>query len=278
MSLGGVAFLQLTGVASFWILTLLSAAIAACEVCGGPTPRTQNVKARPSTTSPATTSIRASLGWRSSTAGARSTSTATTRRPSTSLPVIHLFFCSGKLDLSDPDCRLSDAEAYVWRALKAQNPYREAENTLGQILILQKRYPEAIAALDPLTRDPAFQSSYLAWGNLGWAQVLEGQVDRGIESLRNAITEPRFCVGHYHLGIAYETKGDLAASEQSLTHALDVDAPECKALQDAWQARGRVRSKLGKTADARADLEKCRDLSAETSAGRACVEALARIP
>jgi Tfp pilus assembly protein PilF len=77
--------------------------------------------------------------------------------------------------------------------------------------------------------------------------------------------------------VAYETKGDLAAAEHSLTNALEVDAPECKNLQDAWEERAQVRMKLGKLADARADYQKCRDISAETLAGRACVEALARI-
>lgn len=191
---------------------------------------------------------------------------------------IHLFFCSGKFDLRDPDCRLSDAESYVRRALKSDGNFREARNTLGQILILEGRYPEAIGVLVPLTKDPAFESSYLAWGNLGWAQVLAGRIDEGIESLKNSITEPRFCVGHYRLGVAYEKKGDLGAAEQSLTNALSVEAPECKGLQDAWAARARVRARLGKFADSRDDFEKCRALSTETLAGRTCTEGLARIP
>jgi type IV pilus assembly protein PilF len=191
---------------------------------------------------------------------------------------IHLFFCSGKLDLRDPDCRLADAESYARRALNVEPNFREAKNTLGQILILEKRYPDAIAVLAPLTKDPAFESSYLAWGNLGWAQVLAGQIDQGIESLKNSITEPRFCVGHYRLGVAYQRKGDLAAAEQSLSNALAVDAPECQALQDAWQARGDVRMRLGKLPEARADFERCRDISAETLTGKTCVEALARTP
>ena len=190
---------------------------------------------------------------------------------------VQLFFCSGKLEISDPDCHLRDAEAYVRRALDVDSNFREAKNTLGQILILENKYREAIAVLEPLTKDPAFESSFLAWGNLGWAQVLAGRVDQGIESLRNSITEPRFCVGHYRLGVAYEKKGDLAAAEQSLTNAISVDAPECKNLQDAWEERARVRERLGKAADARADFEKCRDISAETTAGKACLEALARI-
>jgi type IV pilus assembly protein PilF len=191
---------------------------------------------------------------------------------------IHLFFCSGKLDLRDPDCRLADAESYARRALNVEPNFREAKNTLGQILILEKRYTDAIAILAPLTKDPAFESSYLAWGNLGWAQVLAGQTDQGIESLKNSITEPRFCVGHYRLGIAYEKKGDLAAAEQSLTNALSVDSPDCKALQDAWQARAEVRQRLTKVTESRADFEKCRDISVETQAGKACADALARTP
>jgi type IV pilus assembly protein PilF len=190
---------------------------------------------------------------------------------------IHLYFCSGRLELGDPDCHLSDAESFVRRALQVRENFREARNTLGQILILEKKYSEAIAVLEPLTKDPAFESSFLAWGNLGWAQVLAGRVDQGIESLKSSITEPRFCVGHYRLGIAYEKKGDLAAAEQALTNAVSVDAPECKNLQDAWEERARVRVQLGKVADARSDFERCRDISSDSRAGKACIEALGRI-
>jgi len=191
--------------------------------------------------------------------------------------LVYLFFCSGKLEFAYPDCRMDDAETFARKALKVEATFREAKNLLGQILIDQKKYAEAIAMLQPLTQDPSFESSFLAWGNLGWAQVLAGQVDTGIESLQKAVTEPRFCVGHYRLGVAHERKGDLVAAEQSLTNALEVDAPECKNLQDAWEERAQVRMKLGKLVDARADFQKCRDISAETLAGRACLDALARI-
>jgi len=191
---------------------------------------------------------------------------------------IHLFFCSGKLELQDPDCRLTDAEKYVRKALEVQPSFREAKNTLGQILILEKRYPEAMSILEPLTKDPSFESSYLAWGNLGWAEVLGGKVDEGIEALKNSITEPRFCVGHYRLGMAYEKKGDLAAADVAFTNAVTVDADACRNLQDAWKERAEVRMKLARVTDAKADFEKCRDISPDTLAGKACVEALARLP
>ncbi|MGA2448633.1 MAG: tetratricopeptide repeat protein [Polyangiaceae bacterium] len=191
---------------------------------------------------------------------------------------IHLFFCSGKLALLDPDCRLADAETYVRRALKVDDRFREARNTLGQILILEKKYLEAIAVLGPLTKDPAFESSFLAWGNLGWAQVLAGQLDAGIASLKNSIAEPRFCVGHYRLGVAYQRQGDWPAAEQSFTNALSVDSPDCKTMQDAWAERGRTRARLGKVGEARADFTRCRDLYVDSPEGKACGDDLARLP
>jgi tetratricopeptide (TPR) repeat protein len=190
---------------------------------------------------------------------------------------IHLFFCSGRLALLDPDCRLSDAEMYVRRALKVDDRFREARNTLGQILILEKKYLEAIAVLEPLTKDPAFESSFLAWGNLGWAQVLAGKLDAGVVSLTNSITEPRFCVGHYRLGIARERLGDWASAEQSFTNALNVDSPDCKNLQDAWAERGRTRVRLGRLDEARSDFIRCRDLWVDSPEGKACADDLARL-
>lgn len=278
MRLKRVAFLQLARVASLVALPLLCAASTACSGRGASAPG-----ANPERQSEAEYDVARDYFYKSQPRLALDHCRRAIELDDQNAKAlyfastVHLFFCSSKLELLAPDCHLHDAEAYVRRALAVEPTFREAKNTLGQILILQQRYPEAIAVLEPLTRDAAFESSYLAWGNLGWAQVLSGKIDQGIESLKNSITEPRFCVGHYRLGVAYERRADLAAAEQSLTNALSVDAVECKALQDAWGARARVRERLGKTADARADFEKCRDISAETPAGKACAGALARM-
>jgi type IV pilus assembly protein PilF len=187
---------------------------------------------------------------------------------------IYLWFCSTNEGLAAPDCRLGEAEKYARLALKADESFRDAKNLLGQILILEGKHAEAIAVLEPLVNDPAYNASYLAWGNLGWAQVLSGAVDKGIESLKNAITQPRFCVGYYRLGVAFEKKGDLAQADNNLTAAVQIDSADCQNLQDAWAERARVRAKLGKTAESRADFEKCKDISAETPTGKKCVQEL----
>lgn len=193
--------------------------------------------------------------------------------------VIHLSFCSTNLGLSAPDCRLSEVEKYARAALKANPQFRDATNMLGQVLIDEGKAKEAVSVLEPLTRDPAYIHPYFAWGNLGWAQVHDGQLDAGIASLKNAVaSEPRFCVGQYRLGIAYEKKGELDLAEQSFTSAVTVPDTNCENLQDAWDARGDVRLKLRRVSEARQDFERCREISGETATGKGCVQKLATLP
>jgi Tfp pilus assembly protein PilF len=189
---------------------------------------------------------------------------------------VDLAFCDGPREMADPDCRLADAEVYARKAVKLapQNP--DAKTLLGQILINEEHYPEAIELLRPLTTDPSYTSIHLAWGNLGWAQVLSGDIDGGITSLKNSVTEPRFCVGHYHLGIAYEKKADLAQADAALTAAIGVE--ECKNFQAAYEERGKVRQKLGKADASRSDFEHCKALAPDTLTGKRCAAALAPMP
>ncbi|HEY1956637.1 MAG TPA: tetratricopeptide repeat protein [Polyangiaceae bacterium] len=191
---------------------------------------------------------------------------------------IYLEFCSGDRGLGAPDCELSSAEKYARKALEHDEHFRDARNLLGNILILEEKYAEAITLLEPLVKDPSYNAPHLAWGNLGWAQVKEGHLDEGIASLRNAVTQPKFCVGFYRLGVAYEKKGDLASAEQNFSTALKVDSPDCQNLQDAWHERGEVRLKLGRVEEACSDFSKCRDLSVATDAGKACAAAMTKCP
>jgi len=186
--------------------------------------------------------------------------------------MLHLAFCTGVQGLKASDCQLVEAEKYARRALQQDGTFRDARNGLGQVLILEGKFKDAIEILKPLVNDPAYAAVHLAWGNLGWAQVQSGAVDEGIASLKNAVTQPKFCVGFYRLGIAYEKKGDLAQAESSLSEAVQVDSPDCQELQDAWYERGVVRLRLGKNADGCADLARCRELSADTDVGKQCVQ------
>jgi type IV pilus assembly protein PilF len=189
--------------------------------------------------------------------------------------LIYLSLCSA----SALDCRLLDAEDAARRAVKLRSDFLDAENTLGVILIQQKKYDEAIAVLQPLAGNILYQTPWDAWGNLGLAYLEKGKVNDAIEALRRSITvEPRFCVGNYRLGLAYEKKGDLSAAREAFSRALETDRPECQQLQDAFEARARVYSKSKNCDLARGDWEKCQKISMDSPAGRRCTASLKSSP
>lgn len=181
--------------------------------------------------------------------------------------LLYMDFCSR----GPEECRLGEAERHARLAIRARSDYREATNTLGVILIHQKRYPDAIKVLKPLTEDILYQTPENAWGNLGWAQLESGQTDAAVESLRRSIAaQPLFCVGLYRLGVAYERRREDTAAAEALTRALETQAPGCNSMQDAYAARARIELRLGNQDSARTDLERCAELSRKTSAGKEC--------
>ncbi len=183
--------------------------------------------------------------------------------------VILLAFCAA--DETSSDCRFGEAERHARAALESAPEMRDAKNVLGVVLVHQKRYDEAIAVLKPLAEDILYASPEKAWGNLGWAYLERGNQEEAIDALRRALAaQPRFCVGNYRLGLAYEKKGELPLAQEALTKALETDRPECQKLQDAFAARARVVNRLGLRDQARADLERCRDIAAATPLGKRC--------
>lgn len=185
--------------------------------------------------------------------------------------LIYLYFCA----YSPDECRLNEAEQHAKAAVSARRDFREAKNTLGVIHIHQKKYAEAINVLKPLTEDILYQSPKDSWGNLGLAYLEKGDVDLAIDALRRSIAaEPMYCVGNYRLGIAYEKKGEIVAARTALTRALDTESAECRAMQDAFEARGRILSKMNDCEGARRDWERCKELAADTPAGQRCEAAL----
>jgi type IV pilus assembly protein PilF len=182
--------------------------------------------------------------------------------------IIHLAFC--ERDPSSSDCQFAEAEKYARKALDSSPDMRDARNTLGVVLVHEKRYDDAIEVLKPLTEDILYGSPEKSWGNLGWAYLEKGMTDQAIDALlRSVAAQPRFCVGNFRLGLAYEKKGETKAARQALTRAVETDN-RCARIQEAWEARGRTALKLGATEDARSDLTKCSELGRTTPSGTRC--------
>ncbi len=170
--------------------------------------------------------------------------------------LIYLDFCEKGPD----DCHLKDAEKYTRMALGARPDFREAKNTLGVILIHEKRYDDAIKVLKPLTADILYETPENAWGNLGWAYLEKGQLDKAIDALQRSVAaQPKFCVGNYRLGRAFEKKKQLESALQAYTNALETDSPACKRLQVAMAGKGRVEMELGQADKARSESRAVRE-------------------
>jgi tetratricopeptide (TPR) repeat protein len=188
--------------------------------------------------------------------------------------LIYLDFCRQ----SPGDCRLGEAERHARLALKARAEFREAKNTLGVILILERRYDEAVNVLRPLTEDILYTTPENAWGNLGWAYLEKGQLGLAIDALRRSVAaQPLFCVGNYRLGLAYERKHELATALEAYTRALETNFPECRSLQEALAGRARVLVSLGRPDQARADLERCTQLQNKNRTGKECSSMLEKL-
>lgn len=195
-----------------------------------------------------------------------------------------LHMLRGEVELSERHLRtaIETNDRLGASGLPALTP--DAYNTLGVLYINAHRYDDAVTALRTATGDLMNRTPHLGWGNLGWAYYELHDYPQALESLHQAVRlQPQFCAGWFRMGQVYfaqgrmagegETGGDaegFSRADEALTHALDVDRDECRALQDAWLLRGETRARLGRRDEAIADFERCVELDANTEAGRAC--------
>jgi type IV pilus assembly protein PilF len=180
--------------------------------------------------------------------------------------LIYLDLCR----LPGDNCRLAEARSHAQEALRLRSDFREARNTLGVVLIHQKRPADALSVLLPLTTDILYTTPENAWGNLGWAYLELGKFEEATAALeRSVAAQPRFCVGFYRLGLARERRGLREAAVEAFTQALEAD-PRCKSLQEAYLGRARVLVDLGRPDPARLDLDECVRRARETQTGKEC--------
>lgn len=187
--------------------------------------------------------------------------------------LIYLDFCRQSADA----CRLEEAERHARDAVELKADFREAQNTLGVVLIHRQRYAEAVEVLRPLTQDMLYRTPENAWGNIGWAYLEQGELDQAVSALsRSVAAQPDFCVGHYRLGVAHERLGRREQAVASFTRALDAAGGRCQGLQEAYAGRARLLMAMQRAEEAQKDLQACVRLDKHTDAGRECLELQAR--
>jgi Tfp pilus assembly protein PilF len=84
------------------------------------------------------------------------------------------YLARGKRDL---------AEQHARRSLELFPDYHDARLFLAGLLLLERRYADAIPECDRLIDDPTYESPWSALTNRAWAEFKLGQVDRSRETL-----------------------------------------------------------------------------------------------
>lgn len=146
----------------------------------------------------------------------------------------------------------------------------DAYNALGVLYIHQGKYVEAEKELMTAVDDIFNRDAFMAWGNLGWLYHEQGKLKDAVKALKRALKlQPRFCVGHLRLGKVHMAAKSYDKADAAFTQAIEAD-DRCDTFQDAYHLRGEVRMNLGSREDARADFERCVELSKASKAGEAC--------
>ena len=170
--------------------------------------------------------------------------------------------------------KTAEAERDYRRALQLRPAYPEAHVGLGNVYLDQLRYDEAIAQYEMALNDMLYRTPYFAQSNMGWALYKKGETQKGLDSVRAAVTAaPTFCQGWRTLGEIYEGTGQLERS----CDAFAQFAESCPTVAEAHQRLGRCRAKLGRTELARESFSVCVEKSTPGLLRDDCVSFLAKL-
>jgi tetratricopeptide (TPR) repeat protein len=110
------------------------------------------------------------------------------------------------------------------------------------LYLAEKKYPEALAALDEVLKDTP--NDYEALYQLGRLAAITGdRLDRGLATLRQCLTltppagQPPHAAVHWRIGNILEKQGDKAAAKAAYEASLRVD-PNFKSAADALKKLG----------------------------------------
>ena len=123
-----------------------------------------------------TISPKAVRRWRSENSGTRRSSIPRTPRPLLWLGEAHRR--RGRLD---------EARSYMAAAIDLDPGYHDARLNLSGLLILMKRYGEAIDQAEALLQDATYEAPWRAYNNLGWAELQQGRFEQAKDAFEHAL-------------------------------------------------------------------------------------------
>jgi type IV pilus assembly protein PilF len=150
--------------------------------------------------------------------------------------------------------RPEEAIVHYKKALALRPTFSEAKTNLANVYLSLARYDEAIALYEQALNDMLYPTPFIAQGNLGWALYKKGDKERGVQSIKAAVTmNPGFCLGYRNLGTIYEESGEVSEACNYLGRYREA----CPDVADAYLREGACQVKQGKVEEARQSFTTC---------------------
>jgi Tfp pilus assembly protein PilF len=150
--------------------------------------------------------------------------------------------------------RPEEAIVHYRQALEIRPAFAEAKVNLANVYLDQGRYEEAITLYEQVLNDILYVTPYIAQTNLGWALYKKGDVKRGIESTKAAVTtNPKFCLGFRNLGTMFDEVGQVEESCRYFGKFQEA----CPEAAEAYYRAGVCQAKLGRQDAAKKSFTDC---------------------
>jgi tetratricopeptide (TPR) repeat protein len=110
---------------------------------------------------------------------------------------------------------------YLQRALELRKDYPEANLALAMAYLQLKRWDDAIAQYEIVTKNELFRTPEEAHNGIGTAWLMKGDLDKAAQSFQAALAiNPNYCFARSSLGEVEAQKGNSAAAIRDYQRAL----------------------------------------------------------
>jgi Tfp pilus assembly protein PilF len=163
--------------------------------------------------------------------------------------------------------QFEEAAGHFRKAVQVAPAFYAATNILGATYIELERYHDAIATLEPLTREPRYTTPYHAFNNLGLAYFRQGDLRNADKNFGMSVFyNPKFCQGYRNLALVALGQRDYAKAVDQMGEAV----MRCPRYAELHLQQGEAFEANRQFEEADKAFQKCVDLAGETSIGRRC--------
>jgi len=160
-----------------------------------------------------------------------------------------------------------DALQHMEKALQLEPKLLIARANLGALHIAMQSWQQALDVLQPLLKDPMYETPYLAENNVGWAYFNLKQYGEAERHLKRALfLNDGMCLAYNNLGVVLVAQ---ERDEESMDY-FEAAVKRCPDYAEAYFRLGGAMERLGRPDRASQEFTRCQKLGGDSFYGRRC--------